>query len=134
MKTKISIIAALLFLAPFLHAGTELRPVLIRLTQMASDGKNEIVAPAVIVSDTQEARIRIGSDAALLDVSVCPKLNGDQVALTMRSFKKDQNGKESVTSLPVVVMRLDSPVEIRVGASAYRVIATLDIPKPKKGE
>jgi hypothetical protein len=133
MKSKITIIAALLFVAPFLQAQSELRPVMIRLTRLASEGQKEVIAPAIVVSDTQVARIHVGSDdASALDVSVSPKLDGDQLTLTMRSFAKDKEGREITTSLPVIVTKLDSPTEIRVGVVGYRILATLDIPKPKK--
>ena len=135
MKSKISIVAALLFVAPFLRAESELRPVMICLTRLASEGQKEVIAPAIVISDTKEARIRVGSvDVTPLDVSVSPKLDGDQVTLTIRSFAKDKEGRESTTSLPTVVTKLDSPVEIRVGAVGYRIVATLGIPKPKKGD
>jgi cell division FtsZ-interacting protein ZapD len=133
MKSKISIIAALLLFAPFLRAESDLQPIVIRLTRLASDSQKEVIAPAIVVGDTKEARIRLDSvDCTILDVSVSPKLEGDKVALTIRFFEKDKDGKQRVVSVPIpVVAHLGTAAEVRIGEASYRIIASLDVPPSK---
>ena len=133
MKTIVPIIATLLFGAPLLHAQSELRPIAIRLTRLASGVQKELAAPLVVVADSQVARLHVGSDDGLaLDVSVSPKLDGDRVTLTMKSFAKDEKGRNVPTSFPAITTKLGDPVEVRVDAIGYRIVATLYIPGPKK--
>ena len=131
MKSKISLITTYLIIATFLRADVALRPVKIHFT--AADAAKEFVSPTVIVGDRMEARFRtIPERGVPVDVSVMPTLDGDTVRLTIRCFSKDKEGGESSTTLPVVITKLRSLVELRSGTSGYRIMATLGDSAPKK--
>ena len=127
MKIKVGLIAVSLCVAPFLRGESDLRPVSIRLTRLASGEEKELALPAIVVSDTKEARLQVGpNETPVVNVSVSPKLDADQVTLTLRFFAKDREGKERATSWPLIVTKLGTPVEVRCGTVGYRVLATLD--------
>jgi hypothetical protein len=133
MKSKITTLAVLLLVAPVLFATTGLRPVMIRITQLPGAGEKEVTAAVVIVSETKVARLRIDAVAGpALDLSVSPRVEGNQVTLTLRSFAPDLTGQEAVTELPAVVTKLDQPVEIHVGMLGLRLLVSLEGPPPQQ--
>lgn len=131
MKTLTCLVAVLLSLAPCLHGASGLRPVTIQLTVKAVAEDKEIAAPTVVVNETKEARVRIGtSEQTVVDVAVTPTLAADQVTIALRTFVKEKNGAEQATAWPAVITKLGTPAEIRCGDLGFRIMATLGSPNP----